>query len=83
MSLRRAVIDTVFAGQRDALAHIVQWTKGAAGPPTLSAPRGTFCCIDYSGNAADDNVYLNTSTTSPGTTWTLIYDASTVGHLYA
>jgi hypothetical protein len=85
MGLRRQVIDTVFGGNRDPLAHIIKRTKGTDVSPdgVITAPRGTLCCMDYSGDAADDDIYLNTSTTaSGGTTWTLIYDASTQGHLY-
>ena len=85
MGLRTQVIDTLFAGQRDPLAHIVHNTKGVATSPNgvLSAPRGTILCMVDSGTAAsDDDIYLNTSTATTGTTWTLVYDASTQGHLY-
>jgi len=85
MGKRRQVIDTVFAGIDDPLSHVVYNVKGVATSPNgvLSAPRGTFFVMNSSGTAAsDDDVYLNNSTTSPGTTWTLIYDASSVGHLY-
>jgi hypothetical protein len=82
MSLRRQVIDTLFGGNRDPLTRIIPGTKGSATSPNgvTTAPIGTFYCMDYSGNAADDDIYINTD---GATAWTLIYDASARGHLYA
>jgi hypothetical protein len=86
MGLRRQVIDTLFGGNRDPLAHIIKRTKGTDVSPhgVVAAPIGTFCCMDYSGNAADDDIYLCTigSATAGSTTWVLVYDASDRGHLY-
>lgn len=80
MSLRRQVIDTLFGGNRDPLTRIIKRTGTAVSPDTVvTAPRGTFLCMDYNGNDVDDDIYINTD---GATAWTLIYDASTRGHLY-
>jgi hypothetical protein len=86
MSLRRQVIDTVFGGNRDPLARIITQVGDATSPDgVVSAPIGTFLCIDYNGDASDDDIYINTNghATPASATWSLIYDASTLGHLYA
>jgi hypothetical protein len=81
MSLRRQVIDTLFGGNRDPLTRIIKRTQGTDVSPNtvITAPIGTFCCMDFSGDACDDDIYINTD---GATAWTLIYDASTRGHLY-
>ena len=80
MSLRRQVIDTLFGGNRDPLTRIVQRTGTAVSPNTVvTAPIGTFLCMDYNGDDADDDIYINTNGT---TGWSLVYDASSKGHLY-
>lgn len=81
MGLRNAVIDTVFGGQKDPLANIIKRTKGSSVSPNavITAPIGTFCVMDFNGDDTDDDVYINTD---GATAWTLIYDASTTGHLY-
>ena len=82
MGLRNAVIDTVFAGEKDPLAHIIKRTKGTAVSPdgVITAKEGILLVMDYNGNDADDDVYINTD---GSTAWTLLYDASVRGHLYA
>ncbi|KKN42498.1 hypothetical protein LCGC14_0712590 [marine sediment metagenome] len=81
MSLRRQVINTVFVGETDPLTNIIKRTKGTAVSPdgVVKAVEGTFLVMDYNGNDADDDVYINTD---GSTAWTLIYDASVRGHLY-
>jgi len=80
MSLRRQVIDTLFGGNRDPLTRIVKRAGGSGTPnASLTAPIGTFCCIDYNGQVTDDDIYINTD---GATAWSLVYDASEKGHLY-
>ena len=81
MGLRNAVIDTVFAGNKDPLSNIIKGTKGSATSPNgvTTAVEGALLVMDYNGDDADDDVYINTD---GSTAWTLIYDASARGHLY-
>ncbi|KKN42499.1 hypothetical protein LCGC14_0712600 [marine sediment metagenome] len=80
MGLRNAVVDTVFAGQKDPLANIIIRDESTAVGPNgvVTAPEGTFCVQRYNGDAADDDVYINTD---GSTTWVKIYDASVRGHV--
>ena len=84
MSLRRQVIDTLFNGQSDPLAHVIKRTKGTAVSPdgVVTAPFGTLLVMDYNGNDADGDVYYNvTAAKAIGSSWTLCYDASVLGHV--
>ena len=81
MSLRRQVIDTLFGGNRDPLTRIITQVGDATSPNGVTtAPIGTFLCIDFNGDAGDDDIYINTNGT---TGWSLVYDASARGYLYA
>jgi len=85
MSLRRQVIDTVFGGHKDPLTRIISQVGDATSPDgVVVAPIGTFLVIDYNGDASDDDIYINTNgnAVAASATWSLIYDASTMGHLY-
>ena len=79
MGLRDSVIETLFGGQKDPLANIIKGTKGSATSPAgvVTAPKGTLFIIDYEGNAADYDIYINLIGT---TTWLQIYDSATQGH---
>ena len=80
MSLRRQLIDTLFGGNRDPLTRIIKQTGSDVSPNGVTtAPIGTFLCMDYNGDACDDDIYINTNGT---TGWSLVYDASARGHLY-
>ena len=80
MGLRRALIDTLFGGNKDPLSRIIKQTGDATSPNGVTtAPIGTFLLIDYNGDDADNDVYINTNGT---TGWSLVYDASAIGHLY-
>lgn len=84
MSLKRQVIDTLFAGRQDPFTGILKQTGDATSPHgVVAAPRGTFLVIDYNGDASDDDIYLCTvgSATGASTTWVLVYDASSIGHI--
>ena len=81
MSLRRQIIDTIFKGRENVLKDIITRAGTDVSPNgVVTAPLGTFLIMDYNGNAVDDDVYINTNGT---TGWSLIYDASALGHLYA
>jgi len=83
MGKKTQLIDTLFGGNQDPLANIIHNVAGIATSPNgvVTAPIGTFFVMTSSGTAAsDDDVYINTDGASA---WTLIYDASSRGHLYA
>jgi hypothetical protein len=76
------VIDTLFKGNRNPFNRIMTNTPGVATSPNgvKTAPKGTLFVMTSSGTAeSDDDIYINMD---GSTTWTLIYDASTYGHIY-
>ena len=77
------VIDTLFKANRNPFNKIINNAVGVATDPqtlVLVAPKGTLFVLTSSGTAADDDdIYINMD---GGSTWHLIYDASTYGHIY-
>ena len=70
MSLRKRLIDDVFGGHEDPLTRIMLQENSATSPNTvITAPKGTFLYIDYTGNNSDGDVYINTNGV---TAWTQI-----------
>jgi hypothetical protein len=79
MSVRQSIIDTLFQGRQNPLdTALVQLDNATSPNGVVTAPIGTFLQIAYQGNAADYDVYINTNGT---TSWSLVYDASTLGHV--
>ncbi len=72
MGKRQSVIDNVFAGQNDPLSKIMVQKQDATSPNgAISAPQGTFFLIDYTGDASDKDIYINTD---GSTAWTQIHN---------
>jgi hypothetical protein len=72
MSLRRRLIELVFAGHSDPFQRIeIQVGSGTSPNGVVTAPQGTFLIVDYNGNAADQDVYINSN---GSTTWIHIHD---------
>jgi len=72
MGLRRRLIETCFAGQKDPFSAIVLRTGTAVSPNgVVTAPKGTFLIMNYYGNAVDKDVYINTD---GSTAWTIIHN---------
>jgi len=81
MSLAQQVRDTLFGGRQDPLNTVLTNVIGVATSPNgvQSAPIGTLWIMGDTGTAAsDDDVYINTD---GSTTWVLVYDASSLGHI--
>ena len=72
MGKRSDLIQYMFAGQSDPLAKIIVLTGSATGPNgVITAPQGTFYIMDYTGNAVNHDVWINTDAS---TTWVQIHD---------
>ena len=79
MGLRSTLVNTLFGGNKDPLSRILKQTDSATSPNgVITAPIGTFFIIDYNGNAADNDIYINTD---GSTAWSLVYDASAIGYI--
>ncbi len=72
MSELQDLIRYMFAGFDDPLTRIVRQSTSATTPNgNVSAPQGSFLIMDYSGNAVDHDVWINTD---GSTAWTQIHD---------
>ena len=70
MSLKGKLIETVFAGNNDPFTNIMLQEDSATSPNgVVTAPKGTFLYIDYTGDDSDGDVYINTD---GSTAWTQI-----------
>ena len=79
MSIRGDILNSIFGGRNDPLEGAVKQTDDATSPNGVVSSRiGAFLIIDYNGNAADNDVYINTDGASA---WSLVYDASAQGHI--
>jgi len=79
MGLRSHLVNTLFGGNKDPLSRILKRSGTAVSPDTVvTAPIGTFIVMDYYGNAADNDIYINTD---GSTAWSLVYDASSRGYI--
>ena len=74
MSNRGKVCDLLFGGHKDPLTRIILQVDSATSPNgVITAEEGTFLLVDYHGNDADDDIYINTD---GSTTWRHIHDGS-------
>lgn len=72
MSELQDLIRYMFAGCADPLTRVMRQSSSGTSPNgVVTAPQGTFLIIDYSGNAADHDVYINTD---GSTAWTQIHN---------
>jgi len=79
MGLRSHLVYTLFGGNKDPLSRILKRSGTAVSPNgVVTAPIGTFIVMDYYGNDADNDIYINTN---GSTDWSLVYDASARGHI--
>ena len=72
MSIKGDIIEHCYIGKPDFLNNSLKQTDSATSPNgVITAPKGTHFMIDYNGNAADKDVYINTD---GSTAWTLIHN---------
>ena len=72
MSIRGDITQYMYAGDNDPFSHCLKQTGDATSPDgVVSATQGTHLIIDYNGNAADKDVYINTD---GSTAWTIIHN---------
>ncbi len=72
MSIRGDIVQYMYAGNGDVLAHSIKQTDSATTPDgNVSATQGTHLIMDYDGNAVDKDVWINTD---GSTAWTQIHD---------
>ncbi|KXH72797.1 MAG: hypothetical protein AM326_10955 [Candidatus Thorarchaeota archaeon SMTZ-45] len=73
MSAKQDLFEYLFAGNQDPLKNVVH-LHNVAVPTSSNYPRGTFCVIDYPGDASNHDVYIYCQVTVDTNAWQMVHN---------